>query len=307
MISGFDTAFGEVTLVLFTTLAPSGAVALAIVAAVLLFAKLDGDVRARINKIMCIPLVVTMVGLIASATHLGNPANALYVFMHVGSSPLSNEVSSAVAFLACCGLYWLYSFSAKPVAWLQRAVLVLIVVTGAVFVAMVSVAYSVDTIPTWNLPTVPVSLWLNALVGGPLLAALTLYVARWGALAGRFGLALMSVPVVALFANVTVYAAQGNMMAELGNPVTAAVELVPNYWQMLAAATVLALAGCVLAAATMHVVSRRAGQVQSAGALLAFSKRVATRLCVACLLSFAGIFIMRFAFYMMRLTVGVAV
>ena len=97
------------------------------------------------------------------------------------------------------------------------------------------------------------------------------------------------------------------MMAELGNPVTAAVELVPHYWQMLAAATVLALAGCVLAAATMHVVSRRAGQVQAAGALLAFSKRVATRLCVAYLLSFVGIFIMRFAFYMMRLTVGVAV
>ena len=181
----------------------------------------------------------------------------------------------------------------------------MIMVTGAVFVAMVSVAYSVDTIPTWNLPTVPVSLWLNALVGGPLLAALTLYVARWGELAGRFGLALMSVPVVALFANVAVYVAQGNMMAGLGNPVTAAVELVPHYWQMLAAATVLALAGCVLAAATMHVVSRRAGQ--AAGTLLAFSKRVATRLCVACLLSFAGIFVMRFAFYMMRLTVGVAV
>ena len=139
-----------------------------------------------------------------------------------------------------------------------------------------------------------------------MLAALTLYVARWGALAGRFGLALMSVPVVALFANVTVYAAQGNMMAELGNPVTAAVELVPHYWQMLAAATVLALAGCVLAAATMHVVSRRAGRAAT-GLSLAFSKRVATRLCVACLLSFAGIFIMRFAFYMMRLTVGVAV
>ena len=181
----------------------------------------------------------------------------------------------------------------------------MIVVTGAVFVAMVSVAYSVDTIPTWNLPTVPVSLWLNALVGGPLLAAFTLYVARWGELAGRFGLALMSVPVVVLFANVAVYAAQGNMMAELGNPVTAAVELVPHYWQMLAAATVLALAGCVLAAATMHVVSRRAGQ--AAGTPLALSKRVATRLCVACLLSFAGIFVMRFAFYMMRLTVGVAV
>lgn len=106
MVSGFDMAFGEITLVVFTTLAPSGAVALAIMAGVLLFAKLDDDARARIDKFMCIPLVVAMVGLIASATHLGNPANALYVFLHVGSSPLSNEVLSAVFFwlaAACTG------------------------------------------------------------------------------------------------------------------------------------------------------------------------------------------------------------
>ena len=91
MISGFDTALGEVTLVLFTTLAPSGAIALVLVAAVLLFSKLESTMRARISTFMCIPLVVTMVGLVASATHLGNPANALYVFLHFGSSPLSNE------------------------------------------------------------------------------------------------------------------------------------------------------------------------------------------------------------------------
>lgn len=306
MISGFDTAFGEITLVAFTTLAPSGAVALMIVAGVLLLAKLDDQARARINKFTCIPLVVTMAGLIASATHLGNPANALYVFLHVGSSPLSNEVFSAVLFLACSGLYWLYSFSAKPVAWLQRFVLALVVMTGAAFVTMVALAYSVDTIITWNLPTVPVSLWLNALMGGPLLAAITLYVARWHALAGRFGLVLMSVPLAALVGNVAVYVAQGTLMRSVGNAVVDAVELVPYYWHMLAASCVVAFAGCVLAAATMHVVSRVAARSAAVGSL-AFSKRVLTRLVVACLLVLAGIFVMRFAFYMMHLTVGVAV
>ena len=105
MISGFDTALGEVTLVLFTTLAPSGAIALVLVAAVLLFSKLESTMRARISTFMCIPLVVTMVGLVASATHLGNPANALYVFLHFGSSPLSNEVVSADCWraAACIG------------------------------------------------------------------------------------------------------------------------------------------------------------------------------------------------------------
>ena len=306
MISGFGMAFNEITLVTFTTLAPSGAVALMVVAGVLLFAKLDAQARARINKFTCVPLVVTMAGLIASATHLGNPANALYVFLHVGSSPLSNEVFSAVLFLACSGLYWLYSFSAKPLAWLQRAVLVLIVATGVAFVTMVALAYSVDTIATWNLPTVPVSLWLNSLIGGPLLAALTLYVARWNALAGRFGLVLMSVPFAALAGNAVVYAMQGVMMRSVGNALVDAVDLVPHYWQMLAVSCLVALAGCVLAAVTMHVVSRVAARTAAVGSL-AFSKRVLTRLVVACLLVFAGIFVMRFAFYMMHLTVGVAV
>ena len=305
MISGFDTALGEVTLVLFTTLAPSGAIALVLVAAVLLFSKLESTMRARISTFMCIPLVVTMVGLVASATHLGNPANALYVFLHFGSSPLSNEVVSAVGLLACSGLYWLYSFSVKPFAWLQRLLLAMIAATGIVFVAMVSLAYSVDTIVTWSLPMVPISLWLNALVGGPLLAAITLYAAQWRALAGRFGLLLMTVPFIALAANMVAYIGQGRLLNGVANSVVAAADLVPHYRTMLLAFALMCFAGCVLAALTMHAVSRET--VAHGGGELAFSKRVLVRLLVACLLVFAGIFVMRFAFYMMHLTVGLAV
>ena len=305
MISGLDTALGEVTLVLFTTLAPSGAIALVLVAAVLLFSKLESTMRARISTFMCIPLVVTMVGLVASATHLGNPANALYVFLHFGSSPLSNEVVSAVGLLACSGLYWLYSFSVKPFAWLQRLLLAMIAATGIVFVAMVSLAYSVDTIVTWSLPMVPISLWLNALVGGPLLAAITLYAAQWRALAGRFGLLLMTVPFIALAANMVAYIVQGRLLNGVANSVVAAADLVPHYRTMLLAFALMCFAGCVLAALTMHAVSRET--VAHGGGELAFSKRVLVRLLVACLLVFAGIFVMRFAFYMMHLTVGLAV
>ena len=305
MISGFDTALGEVTLVLFTTLAPSGAIALVLVAAVLLFSKLESTMRARISTFMCIPLVVTMVGLVASATHLGNPANALYVFLHFGSSPLSNEVVSAVGLLACSDLYWLYSFSVKPFAWLQRLLLAMIAATGIVFVAMVSLAYSVDTIVTWSLPMVPISLWLNALVGGPLLAAITLYAAQWRALAGRFGLLLMTVPFIALAANMVAYIVQGRLLNGVANSVVAAADLVSHYHTMLLAFALMCFAGCVLAALTMHAVSRET--VAHGGGELAFSKRVLVRLLVACLLVFAGIFVMRFAFYMMHLTVGLAV
>ena len=107
MTTGFETALGEITLVLFTTLAPSGVLGFSIMAGALAFGRFDRDVRSRINQFLCIPLMISMVGLIASATHLGNPANALYVFMGVGRSPLSTEVFCAVIFLFLAGVYWL--------------------------------------------------------------------------------------------------------------------------------------------------------------------------------------------------------
>ena len=110
---GFSMALDEITLVLFTTLAPTGAMACVIMAAVLVLAPLGEAERTRINRALCIPLVVAMMGLIASATHLGSPANALYVLLGVGRSPLSNEVFCAGLFLASCGLYWLFCFTEK--------------------------------------------------------------------------------------------------------------------------------------------------------------------------------------------------
>ena len=121
MLSGMGTALGEITLVLFTTLAPSGVVAFILMGLPLLRTGMPADARQRINQFLRIPLVTTMVGLVASATHLGNPANALYVFLGVGRSPLSTEVFCAVVFLALAGVYWLYSFAEQPRVGSRRA------------------------------------------------------------------------------------------------------------------------------------------------------------------------------------------
>lgn len=170
MISGFDTALGEITLVLFTTLAPSGVVAFICMGLPVLGRGASVALRQRLNVFLGLPLVVAMVGLVASATHLGNPANALYVFLGVGRSPLSTEVFCAVVFLALAGLYWLYNFVEHPKPQLQRAWLVLAMLAGAVFVAAVGCAYAADTIVSWHTVYVPLNLMLNALVGGPILA-----------------------------------------------------------------------------------------------------------------------------------------
>lgn len=176
---GLENALSEITLVLFTSLAPSGAVAIAIVAAVLAFARLGDGVCAKMNVFLCVPLIVTMVGLVASATHLGNPANALYVFMGVGRSPLSNEVFSAVMFLGLTGVYWLYSFSLRPNRALQRMWLCAIAVFAAAFVFSVGQAYSAETVITWDTAYGPAGIVCTALLGGPLLAVVTLRLAGW--------------------------------------------------------------------------------------------------------------------------------
>ena len=106
-MDGFSIAFSEITLVLFTTLAPSGSVAYLLMGLPVLAGRATGEAAQRLNHFSCVPLGITMVGLIASATHLGNPANALYVFTGVGRSPLSTEVFFAVVFLMLAGVYWL--------------------------------------------------------------------------------------------------------------------------------------------------------------------------------------------------------
>lgn len=148
MSTGFATAFSEIALVLFTTLAPSGAVAYALMSFPIIYGRLSDDAHRRIDKALCIPLIVSLVGLVASATHLGNPANALYVFMGVGRSPLSNEVFSAVIFLAFSGVYWLYSFAVKPCRLLQRLLAVGACVSAIACITAIAFAYSADTVIT---------------------------------------------------------------------------------------------------------------------------------------------------------------
>lgn len=291
---GIAFASNELTLVLFTTLAPSGAVAVGIMALVLLFGSVSPDERHRLDKWLCIPLVATMAGLVASATHLGNPANALYTFLGVGRSPLSNEVCSAVAFLGTCGVYWLCSFRLRQNLTVQRIWLAAIIVLGALFLCMVSLAYNADTIITWHTPFVPLALMANALVGGPVLAAATLRIAQWPASEGgalRLWRVLAGVSASGIAGSLVLYALHGLELAGLQNHVVSAAELVPAYWPMLLCYGVLCAAG---AAASLH-----AGRVGCAAHARAWDA-----LALAC--TFAGIFIMRFAFYMMHLTPGLA-
>lgn len=290
MASGFETALGEITLVLFTTLAPSGVFALMIMSAALMRGGLDGALRRRLDQFLCIPLMVSMVGLVASATHLGNPANALYVFMGVGRSPLSTEVFCAVVFLMLAGVYWLYSFAQKPRVGLQRVWSGAIVVAGAVFITAIAFAYDAETIVSWNTVYVPLNLWLNALVGGPLVALLGFRAAQAEFAAGSFGCALCILSAGALVVNTVTFALQGAEYPSIANSFGTAADLVPAYGLFVAIFFVSCAVGIGLDWAAL-----KKGRLPRLGIAVA-----------SCAIAYAGIFVMRFAFYMVHMTMGLS-
>lgn len=246
MTTGFPFAINELSLVLFTTLAPTGALAFVLMVVPLFRAKRPLKERARLSKLLCIPLVVTMAGLVASATHLGNPDNALYVLTGVGRSPLSNEVVCAVAFLALAGVYWLLTFSHRFPLVVQRVWLVVASVSAVLFIGAIAFAYHQDTIESWNLWQVPSALCLNALTGGPLLALLGFRAAHVP-VGRRVRVAALAVASVALTVSTVVYVLQGIDLATVSNSFGTALSRVPSYWAFVAGFVVLGALGLALA------------------------------------------------------------
>lgn len=293
-MDGFATALNEITLVLFTTLAPAGAMAYALMVLPLIARgnALEDEVRRRLDAFLSIPVVVAMVGLVASATHLGNPANALYVLTGFGRSPLSNEVVCGVVFLGAAGVFWLTSFAEGPSRiGLRRVVAALVSLLGLAFIGAISLAYNASTIIAWNTPFAAASVWLNALAGGPLLAILGFRMARFYTEGHRLGRAYVAIAAGAVIVGTIVYLAWAATLPGMQNAMTSAAELAPAFGP---ASLVFAALGAVGVALGMRTVMWKG----EAPLWLPIASTTAM---------LAGIFLMRFMFYMTHMTVGLGV
>lgn len=282
-MSGFDSF----SLALFTTLAPSGVVAFIALALVRLTAR-DHGAAVRVDRMISLPFAVTLVGFIASATHLGTPANALHVFSGVGTSPLSNEVLAAVVFLFLVGSYWMCAFKVHFPDRLARPWLVTACVAGAALIACTSVAYGARTVPTWNTPYTPANLVLGACTAGPMLALLFLAAAK--VQRPRFERGLVALAGAALVLGTLSLGLQNAGLAAIANYEISAASLAPHYALVIAAYAVLGL----LAATSCAVSPRRT---------LAPRGIVALRL-IACTLVLLAVFMVRTVFYSLHMTVG---
>ena len=329
-----EMAFSEISLVVFTAIAPAGAVGYIVMALVARFSH-DAKAGERSDRFLVIPLLLALVGLIASATHLGTPANALYVITGLGRSPLSNEVASAAAFLALGGAYWILAFPYRQRTAPKTVLLALSVAAALAFVHFVSRAYAVESIVTWNNPIAPLTQWACAIAAGAMTVLTGLRAARFPV--GR-GLAavLIAVSAGAALACACLLAAEQQIVSGMRTVTTNAADMTPLLMAQIAAFVILAAIGIVCAcvderrrtgktieghggAAGVVCVSaadkakkpvggqpgeEATGEAANTEAPEA-SPRTLTLPVIAVLFLLVACFVVRFAFYAMYMTAGV--
>ena len=182
---------------------------------------------------------------------------------------------------------------------LQRALLAIIDVAALVFVVGVALAYHVDTIITWSLPLVPVSLVMNAFFGGPILALASWAIAGYAVSAHRQRL-LLAPTAATLFVNAGIYVALGLQLNGMENELASVQQLVPTYWLHLSLFVALSAVG--LAVAWFATGKERSGDPATA-----YCGQTRWLFAGASLFVLAAIFVMRFTFYMTHLTLGLGV
>lgn len=283
MTSGFNAY----SLALFTTLAPAGVIAFIILALIRLKAD-SHETAVRIDRIIALPFSVVLIGFIASATHLGTPANALHVFAGVGRSPLSNEVLAAICFLFLVESYWIVAFRQHFPDIIAKPWLVLSCLSGVALIVLTSLAYSAPTVPTWDTPYTPANLILSALLAGSVLGILFLEITYTHP--HNMEVFLLITACTALVAGTIVLIMQSKSLATITNNEFCAISLALHYPFIIAIHLLLGLIG-----------------VTVTGFSLRLNKRPRSALIlriVACILVLIAVFITRMEFYNLHMTIG---
>lgn len=311
-MGGVAFALEVIELVVFTTLAPPAAIAYVVVAGRFLVCHWRDRETPVPSATLMAPLALVTLGFVISATHLGNPSNALYVFTRVGSSGLSNEVLATGVFLFSAGLFWVASLLRRPPKPLENAWLLLTMAAAFAYLLCTSRAYSIPTIPTWNTAEAQASLLLVACASGFLLgrACLACQGARDGGDKTSGGTPARRSPKVGtLFGTVLAAAACATMLlqydrvSDMSNAFGAVVDRVPHYLAFVIAYGALVVAGHLV----LSLGLRRHGTpvkpvVAQDSAIGARRGRLVALAVASVALVYVGTFLVRFQFYCMYMT-----
>ena len=155
----------------------------------------------------------------------------------------------------------------------------------------------------------PAALWLNALVAGPIIASLSLYLARYPFPSTLVRSFLPAFSVLACVANAVVYVLQGIDLRGLENSLTSAAQQAPGFLASVPVFVVLSLLAAVIAFAALRgdaAFLARSSRISVDG-VPAHRRRIVAMLVLASLLALSAVFVMRFHFYTLHMTVGLGV
>ena len=252
-----------------------------------------------------------LLGFVASATHLGNPLNALNAVRHFPNSPLSLEVVIGSAFLGVGALFAVLQWFKLGAFRLRQAVAVVAAALGVALVWAISQVYSLSTVPAWATYYTPLRFFLTAFLLGGLAVGAALVIAagvraRRGDELDSTGAHLVtrSVRGIAFGAILALGLKFVGLPAYIGylgtHPSPAAAEslhrLTDTYGPFSAAQTILVFVGIGLLAYLLYRMSGKEG----AGSRLLPSIAV-----LAFLLVLAGEVVGRMLFYASMVRVGV--
>mgnify|MGYP000377361054 CR=1 FL=1 len=241
--------FHEYSLIFFTVLAQTAVGAYLLVSARSLALGFD-DKKINSYKVPMFALWAIMgIGFLFSITHLGSPLRAFNSFNQLGSAWLSNEVFFGAAFFAVGGLQWLLSVLKVGGTAIQKALMVVAMVLGCIFMyAMVNV-YMITTVPTWFNIYTPLSFVMTMAVCGLLLSQLVIVAANDSRFAVDRNIIMFAVVAVAISLAVTV--GKMNLVGDIQSSIVKASDLVDGLGSYLSVQVLLLLAGLLVWALPM--------------------------------------------------------
>lgn len=172
----------ELPLVIFTICAQMSAGSFVVLGLIHLFgARVEPDVMDRVSDPALYALGPLLVlGLVASTFHLGSPLRAINSLRHVGTSWLSNEIVTGMAFLVLGGAFAICQWRKWLTARARQVLAMLAAAAGLFLVYCISRVYSLRTVPAWDTAHTAMRFFATAfLLGGFAVAAALVLASRY--------------------------------------------------------------------------------------------------------------------------------
>lgn len=172
-----DAALHELPLAIFTTLAPLGAGAFIVLACAFAKNTFTDTQLKQIDKFTIVPLLIAVVGLLASFFHLTNPLNAINVANTIGATPMANEITVFGTFMIVAAVYWILAVMGKMTLAIRKVYTLVLAVFALIVACMIGAAYLLATVPSWNTPLTVVAFVGFLLFGGSISGLMVLSLA----------------------------------------------------------------------------------------------------------------------------------